>query len=202
MCALLCASCRAFKCFTVCVCKRVCVCVCVCVLFQGFGDGSILPDDLWEAAREDELVEEEEEEEEEEERELILDGGLPRYSSVVTSDHLDREGLEMAVDDVAPPPHYASLSAPAQVGGVTSGGQGPQCLYPSHLGGHSHFEFEFDSDFYSNSMGYIFNLQFPLLRYDRDWRITKSVNCYNLVYYKKCACLTLRTAPKTLHSMT
>ncbi|XP_030266769.1 inaD-like protein isoform X2 [Sparus aurata] len=59
---------------------------------KGFGDGSILPEDL---------REEEEEEEEEEEPELILDGGLPRYTSVsLTSDLLPvEEGREMAVDE-------------------------------------------------------------------------------------------------------
>lgn len=58
---------------------------------QGFGDGSILPEDL----------RQEEEEEEEEEPELILDGGLPRYTSVsLTSDLLPvEEGREMAVDE-------------------------------------------------------------------------------------------------------
>ncbi|XP_067452151.1 inaD-like protein isoform X2 [Thunnus thynnus] len=60
---------------------------------KGFGDGSILPEDL--------RQEEEEEEGEEEEPELILDGGLPRYtSSSLTSDLLPaEEGREMAVDD-------------------------------------------------------------------------------------------------------
>ncbi|XP_075997704.1 inaD-like protein isoform X2 [Genypterus blacodes] len=53
---------------------------------KGFGDGSILPEDL-------------REEEEEEEPELILDGGLPRYTSTLTSDLLPGEGREMAVDD-------------------------------------------------------------------------------------------------------
>ncbi|CAJ1059603.1 inaD-like protein [Xyrichtys novacula] len=58
-------------------------------LFQGFGDGSILPDDL-------------QAEEEEEEPELILDGGLPRYTtSSLTSDLLlpVDDGREMAVDE-------------------------------------------------------------------------------------------------------
>ncbi|XP_074492726.1 inaD-like protein isoform X2 [Sebastes fasciatus] len=56
---------------------------------KGFGDGSILPEDL----RQDE--------EEEEEPELILDGGLPRYASFsLTSDLLPVEdGREMAVDE-------------------------------------------------------------------------------------------------------
>ena len=56
---------------------------------QGFGDGSILPEDL------------RQEEEEEEEPELILDGGLPRYTtSSLTSDLLPvEEGREMAVDE-------------------------------------------------------------------------------------------------------
>ncbi|XP_070764765.1 inaD-like protein [Enoplosus armatus] len=60
---------------------------------KGFGDGSVLPEDL--------RQEEEEEEEEEEEPELILDGGLPRYtSSSLTSDLLPvEEGREMAVDE-------------------------------------------------------------------------------------------------------
>ncbi|KAM6938811.1 inaD-like protein isoform 2-T2 [Lycodopsis pacificus] len=60
---------------------------------KGFGDGSILPEDL--------RQEEEEEEEEDEEPELILDGGLPRYSSVsLASDLLPvEEGREMAVDE-------------------------------------------------------------------------------------------------------
>lgn len=59
-------------------------------MFQGFGDGSILPEDL-----------RQEEEEEEEEPELILDGGLPRYASFsLTSDLLPVEdGREMAVDE-------------------------------------------------------------------------------------------------------
>ncbi|XP_078101056.1 inaD-like protein, partial [Sander vitreus] len=58
---------------------------------KGFGDGSILPDDLHHR----------EEEEEEEEPELILDGGLPRYtSSSLTSDLWPaEEGTEMAVDE-------------------------------------------------------------------------------------------------------
>lgn len=57
---------------------------------QGFGDGSILPEDLREV-------------EEEEETELILDGGLPRYAtSSLTSDLLPvEEGREMAVDEAA-----------------------------------------------------------------------------------------------------
>ncbi|XP_039984387.1 inaD-like protein [Xiphias gladius] len=61
---------------------------------KGFGDGSILPEDL--------RQEEEEEEEEEMEPELILDGGLPRYTtSSLTSDLLPvEEGREMAVDEV------------------------------------------------------------------------------------------------------
>lgn len=56
---------------------------------QGFGDGSILPEDL------------QEEEAEEEEEELILDGGLPRYTtSSLTSNLLPvEEGREMAVDE-------------------------------------------------------------------------------------------------------
>ncbi|XP_042372036.1 cilia- and flagella-associated protein 251-like, partial [Plectropomus leopardus] len=55
---------------------------------DGFGDGSVLPEDL------------RPEEEEEEERELILDGGLPRYtSSSLTSDLLLEDGREMAVDE-------------------------------------------------------------------------------------------------------
>ncbi|XP_041791868.1 inaD-like protein [Chelmon rostratus] len=56
---------------------------------KGFGDGSILPEDLQQDG------------EEEEEPELILDGGLPRYaSSSLTSDLLPMdEGREMAVDD-------------------------------------------------------------------------------------------------------
>ncbi|KAM3619195.1 uncharacterized protein V6R79_004419 [Siganus canaliculatus] len=55
---------------------------------KGFGDGSVLPEDL----RQDV---------EEEEPELILDGGLPRYaSSSVTSNHLPvEESREMAVDE-------------------------------------------------------------------------------------------------------
>uniref|UniRef100_A0A3Q3KIE4 Uncharacterized protein n=1 Tax=Monopterus albus TaxID=43700 RepID=A0A3Q3KIE4_MONAL len=54
---------------------------------QGFGDGSILPDDL--------------QHEEEEEPELILDGGLPRYtiSSLSTEILPVEEGREMAVDE-------------------------------------------------------------------------------------------------------
>ncbi|KAM7387821.1 hypothetical protein PAMP_024034 [Pampus punctatissimus] len=54
---------------------------------KGFGDGSILPDDL--------------QEEEEEEPELILDGGLPRYtSSSLTSELLPaEESREMVVDE-------------------------------------------------------------------------------------------------------
>ncbi|XP_022614755.1 inaD-like protein [Seriola dumerili] len=62
---------------------------------KGFGDGSILPEDL--QHKEDE----EEEEEEEEEPELILDGGLPRYTTFsLTSDLLPvEEGREMAVDE-------------------------------------------------------------------------------------------------------
>ncbi|XP_069376083.1 inaD-like protein isoform X2 [Paralichthys olivaceus] len=57
---------------------------------KGFGDGSILPENL-----------RQEEEEEEEEPELILDGGLPRYAtSSLTSDLLSvEEGKEMAVDE-------------------------------------------------------------------------------------------------------
>ncbi|KAF7645546.1 hypothetical protein LDENG_00202440 [Lucifuga dentata] len=55
---------------------------------KGFGDVSILPEDL-----------QPQEEEEEEEPELILDGGLPRYTSALTSDLLPGEGKEMAVDD-------------------------------------------------------------------------------------------------------
>ncbi|XP_062252021.1 inaD-like protein isoform X2 [Platichthys flesus] len=56
---------------------------------KGFGDGSILPEDLLR------------EEEEEEEPELILDGGLPRYAtSSLTFDLLPvEEGREMAVDE-------------------------------------------------------------------------------------------------------
>lgn len=56
-------------------------------MFQGFGDDSVLPEDL--------------RQEEEEEPELILDGGLPRYtSSSLTSDLLPvEEGREMAVDE-------------------------------------------------------------------------------------------------------
>lgn len=54
--------------------------------FQAFGEESILPDDL--------------QQEEEEEPELILDGGLPRYTSSLTSDLLPlEEGREMAVDE-------------------------------------------------------------------------------------------------------
>ncbi|KAM7012175.1 inaD-like protein isoform 2-T2 [Tautogolabrus adspersus] len=56
---------------------------------KGFGDGSILPEDL-------------RQEEEEEEPELILDGGLPRYAtSSLTSDLLlpVDDGREMAVDE-------------------------------------------------------------------------------------------------------
>lgn len=82
------------------MCFNVCVSVCVS---QGFGDGSILPEDL------------RQEQEEEEEPELILDGGLPRYASPLTSNHLGLtptptprlspspllpgEDREMAVDD-------------------------------------------------------------------------------------------------------
>ncbi|XP_041647832.1 inaD-like protein isoform X2 [Cheilinus undulatus] len=58
---------------------------------KGFGDGSILPEDL-----------RQEEAEEEEEPELILDGGLPRYAtSSMTSDLLlpMDDGREMAVDE-------------------------------------------------------------------------------------------------------
>ncbi|XP_056234355.1 inaD-like protein isoform X2 [Seriola aureovittata] len=60
---------------------------------KGFGDGSILPEDL--------QHKEDEEEEEEEEPELILDGGLPRYTTFsLTSDLLPvEEGREMAVDE-------------------------------------------------------------------------------------------------------
>ncbi|XP_067368265.1 inaD-like protein isoform X3 [Channa argus] len=56
-----------------------------------FGDCSILPEDL----------RQEEEEVEEEEPELILDGGLPRYTtSSLTTDLLPlEEGMEMAVDE-------------------------------------------------------------------------------------------------------
>ncbi|KAM4628768.1 inaD-like protein isoform 2-T2 [Polymixia lowei] len=64
---------------------------------KGFGDGSILPEAL------------ELDEKEEEEKELILDGGLPRYASPLTSNLLSLtpthtpllpgEGMEMAVDD-------------------------------------------------------------------------------------------------------
>ncbi|KAK2835076.1 hypothetical protein Q5P01_015560 [Channa striata] len=58
---------------------------------KGFGDHSILPEDLRQEA----------EEVEEEEPELILDGGLPRYTtSSLTSDLLPlEEGREMAVDE-------------------------------------------------------------------------------------------------------
>ncbi|XP_068998077.1 LOW QUALITY PROTEIN: inaD-like protein [Embiotoca jacksoni] len=53
---------------------------------KGFGDNSVLPEDLCQ--------------EEEEEPELILDGGLPRYTSFVTPDLLPvEEGREMAVDE-------------------------------------------------------------------------------------------------------
>lgn len=54
---------------------------------QGFGDNSILPEDLQQG--------------EEEEPELILDGGLPRYtSSSLTSELLPaEEGREMVVDE-------------------------------------------------------------------------------------------------------
>ncbi|XP_068447281.1 inaD-like protein isoform X2 [Clinocottus analis] len=57
---------------------------------KGFGDGSILPEDL-----------RQEEEGEEEEPELILDGGLPRYSSFPLTSNLlpAEEGREMAVDE-------------------------------------------------------------------------------------------------------
>ncbi|XP_056269795.1 inaD-like protein isoform X2 [Pseudoliparis swirei] len=60
---------------------------------KGFGDGSILPSDL--------RQEEEEEEGEEEEPELILDGGLPRYSSFPLTSNLlpAEEEREMAVDE-------------------------------------------------------------------------------------------------------
>ena len=61
-------------------------------MFQGFGDGSILPEDLLQKV----------EIEEEEEPELILDGGLPRYTSFsLASDLLSpmEEGREMAVDE-------------------------------------------------------------------------------------------------------
>ncbi|KAL3046780.1 hypothetical protein OYC64_021083 [Pagothenia borchgrevinki] len=59
---------------------------------KGFGDGSILPEDLLQKV----------EIEEEEEPELILDGGLPRYTSFsLASDLLSpmEEGREMAVDE-------------------------------------------------------------------------------------------------------
>ncbi|XP_069578511.1 inaD-like protein isoform X2 [Brachyistius frenatus] len=53
---------------------------------KGFGDNSVLPEDLCQ--------------EEEEEPELILDGGLPHYTSFVTPDLLPvEEGREMAVDE-------------------------------------------------------------------------------------------------------
>ena len=53
---------------------------------QGFSDDSILPEGLHH--------------EEEEEEELILDGGLPRYASSLTSDLLPvEESREMAVDE-------------------------------------------------------------------------------------------------------
>ncbi|KAL6108566.1 patj [Pungitius sinensis] len=57
---------------------------------KGFGDGSILPEDLCQ-----------EEEGEEEEPELILDRGLPRYSSSSLASNLlpVEEGREMAVDE-------------------------------------------------------------------------------------------------------
>lgn len=62
--------------------------VCLICLFQAFGEESVLLDDL------------QEEDEEEEEPELILDGGLPRYASSLTSDLLPfEEGREMAVDE-------------------------------------------------------------------------------------------------------
>ncbi|XP_068175944.1 inaD-like protein isoform X2 [Antennarius striatus] len=53
---------------------------------KGFGDGSILPEEL---------------QEEEEEPELILDGGLPRYSSssLMSDPRPPEEGREMAVDE-------------------------------------------------------------------------------------------------------
>ncbi|XP_038554578.1 inaD-like protein isoform X2 [Micropterus salmoides] len=58
---------------------------------KGFGDGSILPEDL----------RQEKEDEEEEEPELILDGGLPRYTSFSRTSTLLplEEGREMAVDE-------------------------------------------------------------------------------------------------------
>ncbi|KAM8874833.1 inaD-like protein isoform 3-T4 [Spinachia spinachia] len=57
---------------------------------KGFGDSSILPEDH-----------RQEEEGEEEEPELILDGGLPRYSSFSLTSNLRpvEEGREMAVDE-------------------------------------------------------------------------------------------------------
>lgn len=60
---------------------------------QGFGDGSILPEDLRHKKGE--------EEDEVDEQELILDGGLPRYTTAsVTSDLVPvKEGMEMTVDD-------------------------------------------------------------------------------------------------------
>ncbi|CAL8252009.1 unnamed protein product [Merluccius merluccius] len=67
---------------------------------KGFGDGSILPEDLREAAQEEE--------------ELVLDGGLPRYSSLVTSDLLVREELEMTVDDYTKEISVKILSAEYQ----------------------------------------------------------------------------------------
>ena len=58
-------------------------------MFQGFGDGSFHPEDLHQ-----------ENGDEDEEEELILDGGLPRYASSVTSDLLAvEEGREMTVDE-------------------------------------------------------------------------------------------------------
>ncbi|KAM4548350.1 inaD-like protein isoform 2-T4 [Odontesthes bonariensis] len=65
---------------------------------KGFSDGSILPEGLhYEEEKEEE---EEEDEEEEGEEELILDGGLPRYASSLTSDLLAVEdSREMAVDE-------------------------------------------------------------------------------------------------------
>lgn len=52
-------------------------------MFQGPSENSELPDDSCQ-----------------EEPELILDGGLPRYTSSLTSDLLPaEEGLEMAVDE-------------------------------------------------------------------------------------------------------
>ncbi|KAM9848829.1 LOW QUALITY PROTEIN: inaD-like protein [Aulostomus maculatus] len=58
---------------------------------KGFDDGSVLPDDLLQ-------------EEEEEEEELILDGGLPRYTSSLASNPLPvEEGREMAVDEEEKP---------------------------------------------------------------------------------------------------